>query len=129
MSEFASDVLNETYDQKNDLAIMTGDMNILRTKMAKVFEDRLLNSNPDFKDRIEGLSNEYQDSLICSLDKFLSKNDIKFKALNLIQDENYVTYGDCKKDMKTGQLIPLDTVLTHEIEFCSQQGLDYLFHI
>ena len=38
-------------------------------------------------------------------------------------------YGDCKKDAKTGELITLDTVLTHEIEFCSQQGLDYLFHL
>lgn len=44
-------------------------------------------------------------------------------------NEEIVTFGDFKKDAKTGKLIPFETVLTHPIEVCSKMGLDYIFNL
>ena len=39
-----------------------------------------------------------------------------------------VTFGDVKVDPKTGKKSPADLYLTPEIEWMSEQGLDYIFH-
>lgn len=40
-----------------------------------------------------------------------------------------LTYGDFKINKKTGEREPLDTVLTDKCEYCSEQGLDFIFQI
>ena len=74
------------YDQKNDLALATGDFNILGNPMCEEFQERLIQSSPKFEDCIPELNQEYEACLLKSLVTELTENsEIKFIVENQIR--------------------------------------------
>ena len=82
IATFAKEVLEYTYDQKNDLALVTGDFNILRNPLCEEFQKKLIKSNQDFEKCIPKLGEEYNNSLLKSFQEVFKTSEIKLNLEN-----------------------------------------------
>lgn len=60
-------MLQEEFRDNSDLAIITGDFNVLRYPFPASFETRLVEANPDLKAIIDKVNSEYEDVLLKTL--------------------------------------------------------------
>ena len=128
MAEFIEEVLKQQYDHKTDLALITGDFNVLRWPFPKSYETQLLASHPHYSEIISNLNSEYENVLKKEIEDRLGER-FTVNDLHNTRKEQLVTYADTRTDSKTGKEVPCETKLSLPHELGSRQTLDYIIEL
>jgi len=67
LSRFSAEVLEQEFNEKTDIAMITGDFNILRDPLPEVMVNRIVKSNKAFEPMISELNSEVDTALWASL--------------------------------------------------------------
>lgn len=141
--QFIESTLKKHGYRHGEVILLMGDFNVDSRK--PYIETNKIKHYPGFKDyphlgRTE-MFNEY-DAMMCYLsdnfrdglvDLIYTPNDQDYSDgehpnQEAQQKEHPITYADSIMN-ENGDLVPKETVLTHKDDLCSNQSLDYIFHL
>jgi hypothetical protein len=128
LRQFIATMLPKNNYKDGELVLIVGDFNV--DSRHPFIETDKIPQYPGFKDYphlgSEKQFNEY-DAMTC----FLSDNnkDVLEDLLLGRYREHPITYADSQADDDSEDLKPLETVLTHKDDLCSNQSLDYIFRL
>lgn len=115
---FVQEILSsDEFNSSTDISLLTGDFNILKFPLKPNFCNTIIKTNKNFDEVINSLNSEYNDIIVYNFRKNIK--DFDFVDFADFYSNEAVTYGDSKFDAN-GKEIPLDPVLTAEIEHLSR---------
>jgi hypothetical protein len=127
LRQFIVTTLQKNNYKSGEMVLIVGDFNVDSRK--PFIETEKIKQYPGFKDYAHLGRNEHfneYDAMTCYLsDNFKDElEDLLFQTYG----EHPVTYADSFMP-DSGDMKPLETVLTHKDDLCSNQSLDYIFRL